>query len=100
MLENLKDVMVERVNEFDAQPIGDLVADFINNSVMIYSGALYILLEIAVTGIITILLTIITLSIAMRTPLRPYLVDLFGFDTARSYSKYRKMKRAKRLKRK
>lgn len=39
---------------------------------------------------------VLVLAIVMRTPLRPYLVDLLELDTVRSYKRYKAIKKAKR----
>lgn len=61
-------------------------------------GAYYVYLAIVVV-IMLILATVVAcgvIAIAMRTPLRPFIVEKLGFDTVKSLKEYKRRKRNKR----
>lgn len=92
--------MFEAIKELVMNPIGNLSPEEIGRvtygGIMALGTALTLAIQLTIFFLILSGASFILLAVAMRTPLRPYLVDFLGLNTARTYKRYRAIKKANR----
>lgn len=62
------------------------------------SFLVYLVVVLAIVFVVSVVIGFIVLSIAMRTPLRPYLVEFLGLDTVKSLKEYKARKKTRKRK--
>lgn len=92
MFEAIKDLIMNPIANVSPEEIGTAI----HGGMMWLGVILTVTIQIALLFIILAGAGVILLSVAMRTPLRPYLVDLLGLDTVRTYKRYKAIKKANR----
>lgn len=96
LLENIQDLVMNPIMNMDVEAIGDVISESIYNLSMGLSVISTLAITFAIFTAVLVASVLIIFSILMRTPVRPYLVDVLGLKTKRTLSEYKASKKVKK----